>query len=424
MVMFPQRETHICEVIPSFILAHQRWDSLTQVSALLVPVGALFENVKTAGLSHLIEHMVFRGTRSFREAQDIMMAAEGMGGRINAFTTYDYIVFLVQMPATHWKLSLKLLFELAFYPLFREEDLNTEKEVVLREMAMIEDDPSEKAAVLFQKAMWGEHRLGYDVIGFPDVVKNVERDDLVAFWKEAFFSYPVYFTTLGSVPYEEIRAFIRNFDFPTEFGSQKRSPWGYVRRAEFAGSEIIKREKTNQTYYRVGLEIYPYRTAGWQEKKYHISLISAMLGGTSFSNLVQEIRDRRGWAYSVGATVSGSVAGSSLGWYMDILPGVLKEVENILFTEFDTLSRGDGIDDTFEKARTYVVGSTMMSSDSMHSTALAHLMNVAFNGDLWDPERDVKRLMALKPSDIVEEFRRLTEGKDFAKVVYGEMAQD
>ncbi len=423
MVVFPKRETHICEVIPSFILAHQRLDSLTQVSAMLLPVGALFEDMESAGLAHLIEHMVFRGTRSFMEAEDIMMAAEGMGGRINAFTTYDYIVFLVQMPTTHWKLSLKLLFELAFYPLFREEDLKTEKEVVLREMAMIEDDPSEKAAILFQKAMWGEHRLGYDVIGFPDVVKNVRRDDLVAFWKEAFFSYPVYFTTLGSVPYEEIKSFVENFDFPDEFSRQKRSPWDYVSRAKFAGSEIVGREKTNQTYYRVGLELYPYRTKGWQEKKYHISLISAMLGGTSFSNLVQEIRDRRGWAYSVGATVSGSVAGSSLVWYMDVLPGVINVVESILFKEFETLSNGIISNDTFEKARTYVVGSTMMSSDSMHSSALAHLMNVAFNGDLWDPERDVKRLMALKTADIVAEFRRLTNGKNFAKVIYGEMAQ-
>ena len=423
MVAFPQRDTHISEVIPSFILAHQRWDSLTQVSALLMPVGALFESMESAGLAHLIEHMVFRGTRSFRGAEDIMMAAEGMGGRINAFTTYDYIVFLVQMPATHWELSLKLLFELAFYPLFREEDLNTEKEVVLREMAMIEDDPSERAAVLFQKAMWGEHRMGYDVIGFPNVVKNVERSDLVAFWKDAFFSYPVYFTTLGSVPYEEVKSFIQNFDFPTEFGRKKGKPWDYVKKAEFSGSEIVKREKTNQTYYRVGLEIYPYRTPEWQERKYHISIISAMLGGTSFSKLVQEIRDRRGWAYSVGATISGSVAGSSLVWYMDVLPGVVYEVESILFKEFDALSRGSICDDKFEKARTYVVGSTMMSSDSMHSSALAHLMNVAFNGELWDPERDVKRLMALKTGDIVEEFNRLTEGKNFAKVIYGEMAQ-
>jgi len=173
VVEMPERQSRLEEVLPSFVVAYEYRPSLTQVSALLVPVGALAENAGEEGLSHLIEHMVFRGTRSFPDAKSIMMAAEGKGGRINAYTTYDYIVFLVQMPIMEWQLSLKLLFELAFYPLFREEDLAVEKEVVLREMAMINDDPSEKAAVLFQKAMWGDHRLGYDVIGFEDVVTNM-----------------------------------------------------------------------------------------------------------------------------------------------------------------------------------------------------------------------------------------------------------
>jgi len=419
VVVFPKRNHILEEIIDGFVVSYEERDTLTQVSALLVPVGALAEDKEREGLAHLIEHMVFRGTKSFPNARAIMMAAEGSGGRINAYTTYDYMVFLVQMPTTKWQLSLQLLFELAFFPLFREEDLEVEKEVVLREMAMIDDDPSEKAAVLFQKAMWGEHRLGYDVIGFPDVVKSISREGLVSFWKEKFFQYPIYFTTIGSVPYEDIKAYIQHMDMPSWWYQEKKAPWSDVDMAKFVSEQIYKKEDTNQTYYRVGIELYPYRTEQWREKKYHISLISAILGGTSFSHLVQEIRDKKGWAYSIGATVSGSVAGTSLVWYMDIMPGVLGDVKEIWHKEVSRLKNGEISDEEFNRVKTYVIGSTMMSSDSMYSTALAHLMNVAFNGGLWDPVKDVKKLESLTLGDVAEEFSYLMDKGEPSEVVYG-----
>ncbi len=418
MVIFPKRKQVIDEVIPGLVLAYEKRELLTQVSALLIPVGALSENKGEEGLSHLIEHMVFRGTRRFPTTMDVMMSAEGMGGRINAYTTYDYMVFLVQMPATHWKLSLDLLFDLAFFPLFREEDLEVEKEVVLREMAMIDDDPSEKAAILFQNAMWGKHRLGSDVIGFPDVVKNITRHKLYAFWEERFLRYPVYLTTIGSVPYEEIRTYLTDIPLSSSWRASS-NPWDNISPATFMSNHRYQKEATNQTYYRIGIELYPYRTSEWREKKYHISLITSLLGGTSFSKIVQEIRDSKGWAYSVGATVSGSVAGTSLIWYMDVLPGVLTQVKDVWLREIERLKDGKIEKSEFEKAKTYVIGSTMMSSDSMHSTALAHLMNIAFNEKLWDPKEDVMQLESLKLSDIVEEFRYLIERKEPAEVIYG-----
>ncbi|GEM_PF-794623 len=419
MVVFPKRYHILEEVIDNLVVAYEERDTLTQVSALLVPVGALSEDNGEEGLAHLIEHMVFRGTRSFPDAKSIMMAAEGSGGRINAYTTYDYMVFLVQMPTTKWRLSLQLLFELPFFPLFREEDLLVEKEVVLREMAMIEDDPSEKAAVLFQNAMWGDHRLGYDVIGFPNVVKNISREGLVSFWKEKFFRYPVYFTTIGSVPYEDIKAYIQHMDLPSWWKSERKEPWSDIQVASFASRHMHKEEDTNQTYYRVGIELYPYRTEQWREKKYHISLISAILGGTSFSRLVQKIRDENGWAYSIGATVSGSVAGTSLVWYMDVMPGVLGDVKGIWQKEVVRLREGNVSEEEFDRVKTYVIGSTMMSSDSMYSTALAHLMNVAFNGSLWDPVEDVEKLERLTLPDVTEEFEYLLERSTPAEVIYG-----
>ena len=419
MVVFPKRYHILEEVIDNLVVAYEERDTLTQVSALLVPVGALSEDNGEEGLAHLIEHMVFRGTRSFPDAKSIMMAAEGSGGRINAYTTYDYMVFLVQMPTTKWRLSLQLLFELPFFPLFREEDLLVEKEVVLREMAMIEDDPSEKAAVLFQNAMWGDHRLGYDVIGFPNVVKNISREGLVSFWKEKFFRYPVYFTTIGSVPYEDIKAYIQHMDLPSWWKSERKEPWSDIQVASFVSRHMHKEEDTNQTYYRVGIELYPYRTEQWREKKYHISLISAILGGTSFSRLVQKIRDENGWAYSIGATVSGSVAGTSLVWYMDVMPGVLGDVKEIWQKEVVRLREGNVSEEEFDRVKTYVIGSTMMSSDSMYSTALAHLMNVAFNGSLWDPVEDVEKLERLTLPDVTEEFEYLLERSTPAEVIYG-----
>ena len=419
MVAFPEYRRIAEEVMDGVVLAYEERPSLTQVSALLVPVGALCEGPGEEGLAHLLEHMVFRGTKDFPTARDIMMAAEGSGGRINAYTTYDYIVFLVQMPTTVWKLSLNLLFQLAFFPLLREDDLMVEREVVLREMAMLDDDPSEKAAMQLQKAMWGTHRLGQDVIGSKEVIKNVTRKQLIDFWKEKFFRYPIYIVSIGSVPFSEIRSFIKNMEYPDGFFRSREEPWNNVDIASFTGDHIVIKEKTNQTYYRIAINLYPYRTDAWSKKKYHISLISALLGGATFSKIVQDIRDKNGWAYSVGATISGSVAGTSLIWYMDVLPGVLDQVKNVWKREITRLEKGMISEEEFEKVKTYVIGSTMMSSDSMHSTALAHLMNVAFNGHLWDPVKDVGILEKLTLTDVSEEFHNLMSSQIFAEVIYG-----
>ncbi len=416
-VRFPDMHQTVITPKPDLKVAVERREALTEVFALLVPVGALSEKPGQEGYAHLLEHMIFRGTRDYPTTMDILGAVEGMGGRINAFTTYDYMVVMVQVPLSSWRIGLDVMWQLVAAPRLREEDLIVEKEVVLREIDMLMDDPSEVAGMLLQRAMWNGHRMGLDVIGLRGVVASASSEMLRDFWEKCFLRSPWTMVAVGGLTAEEVESAIGELEDPRKTG-EVCHPWDRLGVAEFAGEVVRDAKDTQQTYLRLAVETYPYRTREWEEKKYALSFISAFLGGASFSRLMMEIRERRGWAYSLGSTVSGSVAGGSMVWSFDLKVGVWREVLDFWHGEIDRLVAGGASGSEFDAIIRYLIGSTMTSFDNMWNSAMAHLLALAYYGRLWDPKRDVERLTSLSVSDVTAEAQKIF-GSGVATAVYG-----
>jgi len=419
-VKFPDMQQSVITPKPGLKVAVERRDALTEVFALLVPVGALSEGPGEEGYAHLLEHMIFRGTKDYPTTMDILGAVEGMGGRINAFTTYDYMVVMVQVPLSSWKVGLEVMWQLVAAPLLREEDLAVEKEVVLREIDMLMDDPSEVAGMLLQKAMWNGHRMGLDVIGLADVVAGATARRLRDFWERCFLRSPWTMVAVGGLSPEDVGQAIDGLEDPRD-ASVIVHPWDRLSTAGFVGETVRNSKETQQTYLRVAVETYPYRTAKWNESKYALSFISAFLGGASFSRLMMEIREKRGWAYSLGSTVSGSVAGGSMVWSFDLKTGVWGDVLDFWRAEVDRLTSGDVTDEEFDAIVRYLIGSTMTSFDNMWNSAMAHLLALAYYDRLWNPRMDVDRLAGLSLSDVSLEASRIFNS-GVAMALYGPMS--
>jgi len=188
------------------------------------------------GYAHLLEHMLFRGTRTYATSN---------------FTTYDAIYLTATVPANYWQNAVKVLFSLAYEPLLEETALSTEKQVVISEIQMAQDQPEERAYSHLQKTMWNGHRLGEDVIGRRKDIENATKTKLYSFWEKLIYQKPCV-AMAGPIDGKVLESFLRNVDIP----SPLVDPIKHMERPEFTpGSSRIK-EDTQQTYYRLALQTF------------------------------------------------------------------------------------------------------------------------------------------------------------------------
>jgi len=183
---------------------------------IAIPGGAMAEEEGQYGYAHLLEHMLFRGTRTYATSKDLAMEIEGVGGRYNGFTTYDAIYLTATVPANYWQNAVKVLFSLAYEPLLEETALSTEKQVVISEIQMAQDQPEERAYSHLQKTMWNGHRLGEDVIGRRKDIENATKTKLYSFWEKLIYQKPCV-AMAGPIDGKVLESFLRNVDIPSRW---------------------------------------------------------------------------------------------------------------------------------------------------------------------------------------------------------------
>jgi len=345
--------------------------------------GRLHETDGEVGASHLLEHMVFKGTAR-RSAHDLAREIERVGGVLDAYTTHETTAFQARVPAEHLALAMDVLSDLAFRPVLRESDLAVEREVVLEEIEAIEDAPEEVAFEQHAAFLYGGHPYGEPIIGTRETVSAMSSETLRALHRRAYRASNLVIAAAGAVEHSDLLELVeRHIPATTtdRLGAQD------FRIAGQTGLQRIERPGGRQTHLVAGCLGVSYR----DPLRYAVIATSTALGGGMSSRLFQRIREDRGLAYTVYSFHGFFAAGGHVGAYVSTRPAAAERAREVLLAELDELAREGLRPDELEDTRTQLKGEMVISLESP-STRMNRLAAVA----LFDePYRTVGGVMEL-----------------------------
>lgn len=360
-------------------------------TGIWVQTGAAHEEPWEGGISHFLEHMLFKGTDR-RDAKDIAVAMEEVGGQINAFTSKEQTCYYTKCLDENFELSLDLLSDIYLNSLFDEQEFAKEKNVILEEINMYEDTPDDLVHDLFASTLWRGHAYGRSVIGTKETVGNITRDQLAAYCRKTYLPANTVLAVAGNVRREDVyekaaKYFAHKNDLERQIAHQPLLPQ--------ASSSFIQKD-IEQMHICLGIP-------GLKEddKDYYIaSVLTSALGGGASSRLFQEAREQRGLTYSIYSHMAAYSLGGYLVSYASTSPNKLEEVLHVILKEMMDIAKNGMSKEELERSKSQLKGGILLGMENT-SNVMTRLGRMETSlGRLESTDQIVQKLMAVTCDDI------------------------
>jgi predicted Zn-dependent peptidase len=324
-----------------------------------IGTGSREEAVHQSGISHFIEHMVFKGT-SKRSAEDIARSVDSIGGNLDAFTSKELVCFNTKVLDEHLALSFDVLSDLVLNPLFREEDMVKEKGVILEELKMDEDNPDYLVHEIFSSNFWKDHPLGKPILGTRDTVKRFDRAMMECYYRDAYSPANLVITAAGNLTHKRLADLAGDY-----FSDLKpRSPMPAERAPQTHARIALRNKKSlEQVHVCLGVPSYPVP----HEDRFTCYVMNTLLGGGMSSRLFQNIRERQGLAYAVFSELNPYRDTGCLSVYAGTSIESVRQVIESILREFQQLKQERITEEELRRAKDHLKGSLMLSLESTSS---------------------------------------------------------
>jgi predicted Zn-dependent peptidase len=361
-----------------------------------IGAGSRDETDAKAGLSHFIEHLLFKGTASY-SAQEIAEVFDALGGELNAATSREHTVIYARVPDDRLETALEVMGEMVFAPAFAE--LDAEREVVLEEIAMYEDQPQELVHDLISEATFGNHPLGRPVIGHRDVISGVSRRTISAYHRSMYAPGNVVVAAAGSIRHEDLERLLQQVQrkavqAPVPKGPRVRPPLV----TPPAPSLRFQRKDTEQYHVCVAAP----GIARTDRRRFAASLLDAILGGSASSRLFQEIREKRGMAYAVYSFASQYTDTGQVGVYVGTREDNLAACLEIASEQIADIAGGNVRPAELARAKENLKGRIMLSMESTSNRMSRLGKSLITDSELLSIERIVAEIEAVEPEALAE----------------------
>jgi len=356
-------------------------------------VGGRHEPARLTGISHFIEHMLFKGTRR-RTARQIGQEVEAVGGYLNATTTHDHTVYYGAAPADHFDKLSAVLCDMVLEPRFAATDIRRERAVIAEEIQMYQDEPSELVQELLWEELWPGHALGRPLTGTLESIGGLQRDELLAYRGSHYHTGNTVVSAAGAVRHDEVLARVERLLGALPRGRRSRSAQA-PELAKRARIRVIERD-TQQVHVAFAVPCCALHS----EERYATSLLNVLLAGNVSSRLFQELREKRGLCYSVSSNVSQYEDTGVLNFYIGLDAKNLEKALRLLCREFRRLREEAVRPAELKRAKEYAIGSSRMSLERTGSQNSRIGYSTVFYGEVADAEIVHARLRAVTPEEI------------------------
>ncbi len=355
------------EVLPNgLIVLTEEMSHIRSVSiGIWIKTGSRHEDPELNGISHFVEHMVFKGTRS-RSAEDIARQVDSIGGNLDAFTAKECVCFDIKVLDEHLPIAMDVLSDLVLNPVFDMRDITRERGVILEEIKMDEDNPDYLVHEIFTQNFWKDHPLGKPILGTKDTVRRFEQDLLLNYWRRFFIPNNMIISAAGHLDHARIVALVRE-----KFSGLTAGKNGFHQAPPKVSPRIIMRNKKalEQVQICVGVPSHPVG----HERRYAGYILSTVLGGGMSSRLFQNIRERQGLAYAIYSELNPFRDTGCLSIYAGTSRESATKVVQSIVQEFRNLKAQHIPEEELRRAKDQLKGSLMLSLES----STARMSNLA-----------------------------------------------
>jgi len=360
----------------------EQLEHLKSVSlAIWVNTGSRDEMTRENGVSHFIEHMSFKGTRN-RTGLQIAKDLDAIGGLSNAFTGKENTCFHGRVMGRHFHLLAEILSDIFLNSTFNQVDMEREREVIFQEINMTEDSPDEKIHLLFNRLFWAEHPIGRSILGTGETVSAMDRESILDYMRRAYTPGNTLVVAAGNVDHRQMVSY---FEGVFQSAPAKGGP-ASLRKAPVPQAGVsLHFKELEQVHICLGGEA-PSLVG---EKRFASAIFNTILGGNMSSRLFQEIREKRGLAYSVYSFLSTYADAGLLGVYAATEPRNLNRVLEIIQREIGKLCRGDLTESDLAAAKENLTGGIYLASESADN----RMMRIARNEFVFERHVSLKELV-------------------------------
>jgi predicted Zn-dependent peptidase len=359
--------------------------------------GSRDETPQVNGISHFIEHMVFKGTKH-RTAQEIARQVDSIGGNMDAFTAKECICFNVKVLDENVPHALEILTDLVLYPNFNPEDITRERGVILEEIKMDEDNPDYLVHEIFTQNFWKDHPLGKPILGTKETVKRFERDLVVETYGHRFAPGNIIVAAAGNLDHDQFVNLVAK-----HFEHLKPAKNGFHSSEPKISSRIVLRNKKALEQVQLCIGVPAYSLA--HEKRHASYILNTLLGGGMSSRLFQNIRERQGLAYSIYSDLNPYRDTGCMAVYAGTSLASADKVVRSVVKEFADLKNNPVPEEELRRAKDQLKGSLMLSLES----STARMSNLARQQMYFERFQDLDELIEKIEAVTVEDLQKLAQ---------------
>ncbi len=379
-----------------------------------VLTGSRDEQESENGICHFIEHLLFKGTET-RTAQDIARAIDSVGGSMNASTGRECTCFYAKVLDNHFNLAVDLLSDVFLHSTFDPREIERERSVVLQEVKMVEDTPDDYVHDLFSRAFWGDHPMGQPVIGSVEKIQAFSREQIMRYFVERYRSDRMIISVAGNVEHSRV------VDMVGEAFCQLPSGSPTIRRVTPRGSSTtsVLRRRIEQVHICLGTEGVAYGSS----RRFASYLLNAVLGGGMSSRLFQEIREKRGLAYSVYSYLPSYMDTGLLVVYAATDRKTVGQVIELILKEFETLRRSPIDREELARSKEQLKGNLLLSLENSDNRMTRLARNEMYFGRFLSVDEVIDQIETVTLDQINELASELFRPEHLCLTLLGPMTQ-
>jgi predicted Zn-dependent peptidase len=375
--------------------------------------GSRRERGEQNGISHFIEHMLFKGTTR-RSAEDIARSVDSIGGNLDAFTAKELVCFNTKVLDSHLSLAFDVLADLVLHPSFREEDIEKEKGVILEEIKMEADSPDYLVHEIFSSNFWKDHPLGKPILGTPQTVKKFNQDTIRSFYDDVYAPANLIVTAAGNLTHERLVALAdEHLAALTPRGPAPAddAPATHARIA------LRNKKSLEQVHLCLGVPSYPLP----HEERFACYVLNTLLGGGMSSRLFQNIRERQGLAYAVFSELNPYRDTGCLSIYAGTSVESAAKVVQSIMNEFRDLKDHPVADEELRRAKDHLKGSLMLSLESTSSRMSNLARQEMYFGHFFTLDELVESIETVTTADVQRIAMTFFDPRQIALTVLGNL---
>jgi predicted Zn-dependent peptidase len=401
------KKEHLSNGIP---VVMEQLKNMRSVSlGIWVRVGSRDEEPHKNGISHFLEHMFFKGTVK-RTAKDIAVEIDSLGGEINAFTSKESTTFYVKILDEYIEKGIELLADIFLHSTFPEEDIEKEKGIVKEEIKLVEDTPDDYIHDLFNQTIWGNEGLGQPVLGRRETVKSFTREDLISHIRKYYGTKDVVISCAGNFEHGSILSVLNKSLGSLRRGSEPvKGPLPY-----FESKVDVFHKQLSEVHMCFGIEGLPQTS----EDRYSLYILNTIFGAGVSSRIFQEIREKRGLAYSIYSFISSYYDTGIWGVYAGVSRKRVGEVAALILKEMSDL-KSTLTEVELQRAKNHLKGNIILGLESTSSRMTNIARQEIYHGRYYSPKEIMKEVDSISLDDIQALAEKLIKQEGVSLTVFG-----